>query len=188
MDKVALCNLALSALGDDTISTLTDASTLAELCSTNFDAVRDAVLGERAWRFATVRRQLAADATAPAWGAAHRYALPKTVIQVLEASDGTHPLPDWRREGGFVLTDQAGPIYIRSVEQIEDVSLWPPGFCQAVAARLAAVLAVPVTESRPLAEQLWKLYRMRLSEAGTADALQGVHGSTRTNTVNRWRL
>jgi hypothetical protein len=47
---------------------------------------------------------------------------------------------------------------------------------------------VPVTESRPLAEQLWKLYRMRLSEAGTADALQGVHGSTRTNTVNRWRL
>lgn len=174
MDAVGICNAALDQLGADRIQALDqENSTLAELFAAQFGPVRDAVLGERAWRFATQRHEIAADEQAPAYGFAYRYAVPSVVIQVLEVSDGTNRVDTWKREGAFILTDTASPIYIRSVDQVEDVSLWPALFGRAVSTRLAAELCVAITENRSLAGDLWQLYRRHLTEAALADAKQG---------------
>lgn len=187
MDALGICNAALDQIGADRIQALDEESRLAELCAARFAPVRDAVLAERVWRFAIVRREIAEDAAAPAYGYAHRYELPSTVVQVLEASDGVYQLEAWEREGAYILTDAESPICVRSVDQVEDVALWPAAFAQAVTTRLAAELAMPVTENRGLTGELWQLYRRHLTEAAASDAKQGVHGSTRTNVVNQWR-
>lgn len=187
MDAVEICNAALDQLGSDRITSLEDESVLAELCAARFPAVRDAVLGERAWRFAIQRLEIAADASEPIYGYACRYALPSTVVQVLEASDGFDPLKDWQREGAFILTDTEGPIYVRAVCEVEDVSLWPPGFAQAVTTRLAADMCVSITEDKGRADTLWQRYRLHLREAIAADGMQGAHQTRATYAVNRWR-
>ena len=173
MDAVGICNAALELLGVDQIQALDEESSPAELCNAHFVPTRDAVLGEGVWRFAIQRHELAADAEAPAYGYAHRYQLP-TVIQILEANDGEYPLEAWEREGRYLLTDQAGPIYIRSVDQVDDVSLWPPGFSQAVITRLAATFAPVLSENRSLAADLWQLYLRQLKEALLADGQQAT--------------
>lgn len=171
MDAVEICNAALDMLGVDRIQSFDEESTRADLCSARFPAVRDAVLAERPWRFATARHELAEDGTAPTYGFAHRYAIPSETLQVLDVTDGTYSLDAWKREGAFILTDQEAPIFIRSTDQVDDVSLWPPGFCRAVETRLAAELCGTLTEGN--ATTFWQLYGMRLSEAALRDAGQG---------------
>lgn len=174
MDKLGVCNSALGAIGAKRIGSLEERSEQARLCAEQFDLVRDAVLGERPWRFATFRHELAAAGDAPAFGYAYQYPLEAKVIRVLDVD--VDDVDDWRQEGRAVLTNTAGPVFIRSVDQVEDVSSWPPGFCQAVATRLASVLAGPLTESRTLVADLRELYRLHLAEAARADAAQGVGG------------
>lgn len=173
MDAVEICNAALDMLGADRINALEDENSRAELCAARFPACRDAVIGERPWRWATQRHELAADPDAPAYGFAYRYPLPAEVSQVLEASDGDQPVDVWRREGPFILSDTASPIFIRSVDIIDDVALWPAGFCRAVETRLAADLCAPLSEGQSHGAELWKLYGVRLAEASLADAKQG---------------
>ena len=181
MDAVEICNMALGWVGAGRITSLSEASTLGELCRRNFGPVRDAGLEERAWRFATVRRQLAAAAADPAYGFAYQYLLPSSVVRVLEASDGAEPLLDWTREGQYVLTNQSGPIYVRSVERMDDPGTWSPGFTQAMATRLAATLAVAIAENRALHEELMARYRKLMLRSGALDGQQGRAQSTTNN-------
>jgi hypothetical protein len=187
VDAVGICNMALGWLGAGTITALTEASTLGELCAANFNPVRDAVLEERAWRFATQRRSVAADPVAPAYGAAYRYLIPSQVIRVLEVSDGADQLLDWQREGDYVITDQASPIYLRSVERVDDTARWTPGFTMSMATRLAATLAITLTENRALQADLWSLYARRLQEAGAKDGMQGRGRFTTNDWLRRAR-
>lgn len=187
MDAVGICNLALGWVGAGRIAALTEASRLAELCNANFNPVRDAVLEERAWRFATTRRAIAAAAAGPAWGYTYRYLLPSSVVRVLEVSDGSAPLTDWEREGQYVVTNQASPIYVRSIDRVDDPAGWPPGFTMAVATRLAATLATTISENRALQEELWARYREQLKRAGAVEGQQGRAGTTTNDWLTRSR-
>ena len=174
MDQVGICNLALAQVGSNPITSIDDASTAAQLCKTNWDAVRDAVLEARAWTFAAQREQLAADSTAPAYGWSTRYQVPSTAVRVLEADDGTGYADfEWVVEGGFILTNQAAPLSVRYLKRVEDTALWSPGFTMAMAYRLAFVLVIPLTENRSLQSDLWSLYQKALTEAGRLDGMQG---------------
>lgn len=174
MDVVGICNAALGLVGSGSITALDDATTEAGLCTRLYTPARDAVLAERVWTFATERVTVAADATAPAYGYAYRYAIPSTTLRVLEVGDGTSSSDvDWRREGAFVLTDQAGPIFMRVLKRIEDPALWSPGFVQALTYRLAADLCTPLNENRTLRADLWNLYQSSLKTAAYTDGMQG---------------
>ncbi len=173
MDQVAICNLALGLVGVAPIASLDDESRVAQLCNVSFAAARDAVLEARPWSFAMKRRTLPADANAPDWGPGKRFPLPAVVLRVVEASNGDQPLEDWRVEDRAVLTDFAGPVKVRAIEQVDDVSKFSPGFVQALAAYLGYVLAVPLTESRTLKADLWQEYQARLKDAGALDGMQG---------------
>jgi hypothetical protein len=95
---------------------------------------------------------------------------------------------DWEREGQAILCNYASPIFIKSVDQVVDVSLWPPGFCRCVEMRLAAQLCRHLTEHDP--DDLWKQYGILVKEATSADALQGASSSyvrPALRTVRDWR-
>ena len=175
MDLVGICNAALVAAGVDPIQSY-DASEshTAEVCVIQLPLVRDVVLGDLHWRFATGRWKVAEDANPPTWGKAHRYLRPADTITVRDASDGTESLTDWALEGNYVVTDQASPIYLLTTDRVTDVGLWPPGFCSSVAARLAAFFALEFRESRTLHDAMMHLYEVELGRGGGADQSQAA--------------
>ncbi len=184
MDQVGICNLALGWVGAKLITSIDDDATGAELCKANWDAVRDAVLEARAWTFAVERANLAADPVAPAYGWAARYQVPADRLRVLEADDGSGRADfEWQREGAYLVTDQAAPLYIRYLKRVEDPALWSPIFAIAMSYRLAVVLSVPLTENRSLQADLWKLYDQALREAATRDGMQGRSEQVRPSSL-----
>ena len=65
---VQICNIALSNIGEQRITALTDNNERARLCNLRYDDVRDAVLRSYPFKVAVQRVELALSADAPAWG------------------------------------------------------------------------------------------------------------------------
>ncbi len=188
-DPVSICNLALGWLGAKLIASLDDESTEARLCKANWDLVRDAVFEAKAWTFATKRFVLAPDAVAPEWGWAKSFPLPASVVRVLRCDDASGDgRLSWAREGAAIVADEVEALYLVAIVRVEDPALWSPAFANAVATRLAAELAVPLSENRSLQADLWTLYRQKVGEAGTLDGMQGRAQRIRTDRLARSRL
>ena len=192
---VSICNQALGWLGADSILSINDASKEAQLCKENFDALRDAVLEEREWTFAVRRLYLTPLVATPVYGYANNFLLPAEVLRVLNipgaasnvvggldalnggrGADAGQGLADWRVESidaGNVIVANTAAIHCRVIWQVVNEKLWSPLFIQALAARLAADLAMPLVNSRALQQDMWKLYDMKLATAATMDGMQG---------------
>lgn len=174
MDVVGICNQALGWVGETPIAALDDATRKAELCNENFGPARDAVLEARAWTFAVERRELAADATAPAFGYSTRYQVPSDVLRVLACDDGSGAWDmTWEREGAYLLCDVASTLRVRVVLRSEDPTKWSPAFCEALAYKLAGLLVIPLAADAALQERLAALYEHCLQRAGRLDGRQG---------------
>ena len=177
VSEVTICNLALSWLAGNLIISLDDDINEAKLCKANYELSRDAVLETMAWTFATKRYALTPEVNTPAWGSGVQFTIPAEIITVLEVTDvsdtpnGANNL-DWRREGHLILCD-ANKVYVKAVFKQDDPVRFPPNFVQAVAARLAAEIAIPLTESKELMMTMEGKYKDRLLIAAGTDGIQG---------------
>lgn len=179
--EVSICNIALTALGAQLITSLSDDQTEAKLCDANYDPARDSALEARAWTFATKRAALALKKTAPVWGFTNAFQLPTDLITVLEMRDA---LPnrvnfnelmnptDWLREEDTIVTD-AATARIRYIARITDPNRYTAAFIHVVAARLAYEIAIAITQSRELQSDMWDLYNAKLQIASATDGMQG---------------
>lgn len=200
MDPVDIANLALGWLGVKQIASFDDPSPAGRRVKSVFAGLRDSVLEDADWSFATERRELPRDGTTPLFGYASRYLMPSDVITVrkafpsvvtglidafaasLEPTDSDFMA--WEIESGtnsagqrgrYILADTiATSLYVKAIVRVEDHTLWSPTFTQALAARLAADLCVPLTEDKALAAQMWQLYKVKLDAATGNDAKQGM--------------
>jgi len=177
VSEVSICNLAISWLAGNLIISLDDEIVEAQLCKANYELARDAVLESIAWTFATKRYYLTPELDVPAWGYAKQFTIPAEVITVLEVTDdstspnGSNGL-DWRRESNRILCD-SDAIYIKAIYKEEDPARYPPNFVQAVAARLASEIAIPLTESMEMMITMESKFKDRLVMAGVTDGVQG---------------
>ena len=175
--EVKICNLALSWLAGNLIISLDDEIAEAQLCKANYELSRDAVLEAIAWTFATRRYRLTPEATGPAWGYAFQFTIPAEIITLLEVTansdtpNGANNL-DWRREGNRILCDNS-VAYVKAIYREDDPARYPPNFVQAVAARLATEIAIPLTESVELMQNMEGKYKDRLVIAAGTDGIQG---------------
>jgi hypothetical protein len=202
VDQLGIANLALGWLGVAPLTSMDDPSAAGRRIKAAFDGIRDTVLEERDWAFATGRLQLALAPVAPPSTYAGRYAIPSTVLRVLRAwevstgslasigmnaDDPDASTLEWQVESGFDNADGTGDVKryvvaditstslnIKAIIRVEDASLWSPSFCQALAARIAADLCVPLTQKVDLASQMWSLYERKLSDAAANDSRQGA--------------
>lgn len=192
MNPVAIANLALGWLGQATrITTFEDATKPAQIIKEQFAGLRDACLEDADWTFATGRLVIPKDPNAPLFDYDARYQLPGQVLRVITCSPGgaggtldafaASMLPpddgqglEWAKEGCFIVTvGTPTSIKVKAIVRAEDPNEWSPGFCQALAARIASDLAVPLTANRSLQDDMWKLYKLKRDAAATNDGRQG---------------
>ena len=175
VSEVSICNQALTFLGQKPITSLNDANTTAEWMRNNYPFIRDAVLEERMWTFATAR---AASTTMDrdAWDTAYAHPAPLNWISVFRIyrNSGISTLTsiDWRLEDGNILCSESN-ILLWGLKRVTDTGKFSPLFVQALAARIAADACIPLTENRQLQVDMWGLYGDKLREAAARDGQQG---------------
>jgi len=171
---VEVVNVALSMIGEDPITSLQDDDQTARIANLRFPTVRDAVLRNHPWNVAKTRQQLARSIDDPPFGWKYRYALPNNWLRTIRINNyhehwytyGRH----YEIEGRFMLTnlEKVQLVYVR---RLEDVTKWDSLLTEVIAARLAAELAMSITQDRAISQQMYQLYNDKLKEARNADAM-----------------
>ena len=188
--EVDICNIALSALGEKRITSLSDDTVAARFCNTNYAATRDSVVESSEWTFSIKRATLAPLSTGPDWGYTYAYQVPADCLTLKTVKSSTQVNTpnglDWVREGDQILCD-ANPIYIRYQKQITDTSLFSAAFVKALASRLAWDLAIPICQSRGMDELATTKFTEELAIALASDGQQGRSKKIRSTRLTRVR-
>lgn len=167
---VAVCNRALSKIGDEiSITSLDDNSKAARYCKALYADTRDFVLRSYPWRFALKRYVLAPLKDRPLFGYANQFALPSDCLRIWRADENEA----FQVEGKNILADCEIFRFI-GVTRITDTTLFDPMFVEALALRLASELAIPLAASVSLKESLFKEFQQFVQQAKTASAMEGV--------------
>ena len=156
---VGICNIALSNIGDEKISSLTDNNDRARACDLRYEDTRDSVLRAHPWNCATTRVELAVSTDAPVWGFTYKYALPSDCLRVLDVYDYTVP---FSIEGRFLLTDNS-TAKLKYIARIVDPNVYDILLQQAIGIRLAAEIAEALTGRTELKEEMYQKYLLVLS-------------------------
>jgi hypothetical protein len=198
--EVAICNQALGWIGGSLIISLDDQSVEAKLCKANYAELRDTVLEEREWTFAIKRAEPAKLAMPPAYGFDAAFQLPSDCLRVLQVSragsdvlgggtgrsstmQGRAQEIEWLREGSAIVANHANQIYIRYISRIVDTTKFSPMFGQALAARIAMDLAIPIAQSAKLQMDMAQMYGEKMQLAASSDGMQGRSYRTRSDSL-----
>ena len=163
---VGICNIALSNIGDEKISSLTDNNDRARACNLRYEDTRDAVLRSHPWKSATSRVELAASTDTPVWGFTYKYALPSDCLRVLDVYDYTVP---FSIEGRFLLTDNS-TAKLKYIARFTDPNVYDILLQLAIGIRLAAEIAEALTGRTELKQEMYQKYLLILSEARGVDS------------------
>ena len=206
--EVAICNIALGWVGGDLIISLDDDSVEAKLCKANYAPLRDAVLEEREWTFAVKRVEPSALAALPLYGFDKAFQIPPDTIRILQVTRagedvqvgsvsntgirassrggtgiGRETRIEWLREGETIVANSAERIFARYISRITDPTKFSPAFDQALAARLAMDLAIPLTNSEKMQSSMATMYGEKIALAAVSDGLQGRSYNTRSDAL-----
>lgn len=174
--EVSICNRALSHLGGEVITSLSEDILSARLCNTFYADLRDELLELHPWNFARKRAELAQLSTAPTFGFTYAYQLPSDFINLYRIWDSTTTARDpadvpYELEDNKLLFDWSSckVIYIR---RVTDVTKFSQAFISTLAARIAAQIAWKLTGNRQKEQFAWSLYASMLAQARGVNAQQ----------------
>jgi len=172
--KVQICNMALSRLGANTITSLTDSTSEAKLCNTLFNDLADRVMMQGSWTSTIKRASLARTTNTPAFEYSYEYQLPvdPKCLKVLEVSEYAPGSIEYRIEGDKLLSDNS-TMKIRYIAQLTDSEDWDTMLTEAFEILLASYLAVPVMGDRKIARDLKEEYHQLVSLNLAIDGQQG---------------
>jgi hypothetical protein len=180
-DKLALYNIALSAIGERSIATLSEnreaRRKLDEVWSRGQGAVRY-FLEEGYWNHAIRAVQLdKSDSVTPSFGLANAFDKPTDFVRLVSITSDehfAHPLLHFEIEAGFIYAD-IDPIYLRYISDDPDfggdLSLWPETFLLWAGYYLATQIA-PALKNDVNMDKLEERTRKYLIDARSKDAQQ----------------
>lgn len=176
--EVSICNIALGWLGQTPISSLSEASVTGELCKANYDEARQAVLTEGVWSFAQRKfvLEIPTTPTTSMWGVnANYFRIPADILNIREAYSSASmpgdPLKGWTVEGPHLVSSW-GKVFCIGTSNVIDPNAMDAPFRACLAARLAADLCIPITQSQTMAADAWAMYEDKLTRAAVMDASQ----------------
>ena len=167
---ITICNSALMKLGADKISSLTQTTRAAVTCNTLYAYLRDELLGESPWRFATKRTTLYPNGTIPPFEYTQSYDIPDDCLRLLIPDDDSIK---WVVEGNQILCNES-TLNMKYLFRNTDESSWDARFCEAFAWRLTMELALSLTQSLPMKQEAEKSYKDCLAQARAMNAVIGT--------------
>jgi hypothetical protein len=180
---IDIANISLGKIGVPKITSLVEGTPSANQVSLVWGYTRDEILAEHDWSFAVSRVALAMKAEEPAGRYAYAYALPVNFINVCQPAEDDPPvsiggieidyaievMPDGTK---CLLSDYSsvyGDVMLKYIMCQDNVSVYPPLFIQCLSYRLAAELAIILTESPKKYDAMMSLYDMWLKKAKASD-------------------
>jgi len=177
--EAVICNMALSHLHAEEITTLEDKSAAGVECKKFYAPTLEAMLQAHAWDFATTNKAMTIHGDPPPddWSFRMDYpsdclrplaiVLPTTLtsepplaFRVQKAGDGTLS----------IVQNVRTPIQLRYIGLITAVELFPPLFVRAFSWALSAHLAGPLTGKATITERMEANAQATLIQAITADS------------------
>ena len=180
-----IANSALSKLGAEEITSLSDTSRRAKLCNRQFHKIRKKVMRSHPWNFAIKRASLTADASTPEFEYSTNFILPSDFLRGIREE---YKDVDWKVEGEFLVSNETS-FNLLYIADITDPTKFDPTFDELFSLTLAHELAYPLVQSLSLKSELAKeLLNFDLPDARSFDAQEGTPEELETNTWLNSRL
>lgn len=161
-----VCNIALVKIGVDPISDINDPTNKpSRTCLALWEGNRDAVLEATKWKCASKRAELTQLEDAPLFDWDYQYQLPADYIRMIAAKDNIPYLI----EGDKLLSDEE-EVFIRYVYRLTTTGSYHPTLIEAMAARLASELAIPLKASPALRASMFQEFQLILTTAEVINA------------------
>lgn len=173
--SVQICNLALTNLGAETISSFTDNTVNAKLCNRLYTDIVEEVICEGAWTSATYQASLARTTTTPTFKFSYEYQLPTDpkalkVIEINEDIPGTY---NYEIHADKLLTDLES-VSITYIGMIKNSEQFDVGLRRSIVARMTSAMAYTITGSAQIAAAWDQKYLDILQESLATNGLQGT--------------
>lgn len=169
--KINICNNALLRIGADIINALNEQSKEAEYCNKFYDEDRVEVLEQHPWNFAMKQTTLSKLAETPN-DYSFVYTLPSDYVIARKIVDTANPENNqikYEVRERKLYTDQDAAILEYTFDQ-GDTTAFSSAFSNALAWRLAADLAMPITNNIAVQEAMMRMYLGALSVGERNDA------------------
>ncbi len=190
MYSTDICNIALSSIGQGRIDSIDEDSEAARQCKIYYELTRKNLLSSFRWGFAERFEKLAlVNATIPKW--AYAYAIPKKclIIRQLYNKDGDDIRMDEStkdleyHEFQIALVDESTRVvmtdipnaYMDYTADVVNAEVFNPSFAEALAHKLASLIAMPLSGSTSMAQTQYQLYQMAIQQAMYTSAIQNHH-------------
>lgn len=172
--KIGICNLALAAIGEDSIRDFADGNKRARMCDVFYDTSRDYILSQFNWPFA--RKQLALNklATSSNWipEGMIAYALPVDCHQPIDIlPEGS--MQSWEvlgRELYTRLDSEKYDVVLRYTKYEIDPTKFSAQFYNLLSLAIAVRICIPLTQDKALAKEIFSQYKIESTEAWGVDA------------------
>lgn len=166
--EVEICNRALVKLGEKTILSLTDDSKPARTCNLLYKPTRNYVLRNHPWNFAIKRVEMARNTEDPVYDYAYSYKLPSDCLRVLIPNREQW---EYGIEGRNLVTDYPDS-FLKYIRRVEDPNQMDESFQESLACKLAAEMAVTLSDNDARHKDMVKLYQLSITEARSVDAME----------------
>lgn len=166
--ETEICNRALIKLGDKTIILIGEDSKRGRACGVLYAPTRDYVLRSHPWNFALKRVQLARNVADPVYDYAYSYKLPSDCLRVI-IPNREHW--EYGIEGRDLVTDYPD-AWLKYIRRVTDVNQFDVTFTESLACKLAAELAVLLTDDNARHVDMVQLYDKSITLAKGVDAME----------------
>lgn len=167
--KTAIVNLALGHLKTDPVTSIDppdEDSKAAQAGAKWYDQARRDTLEAHPWKFASKRRTILADAAAPLFEWDKKYEIPADFIRVnYIGEDWSSPVTDYDIEDGFIICNEASPLKLVYVYNLNDATKFSPKFITSLSYKLAALMAYEITGNAALVGAMEEQFTRSLSGA-----------------------
>lgn len=176
---IEIFNMALGQIGStETVMDLNERSLSRQICTRYWDQIRDSALADFPWSFATKQTELALTTVTPVnW--LFQYLLPEDCLRVQRIVIPDQPAsvgmlvqyaerPPYElmwSEAGTVLNCNQQTCLLQYTARITNDAQFPPEYIGMAAAKLAAVICVPLKNDKAQADWLAEKYAQRLALA-----------------------
>lgn len=178
---VSICNLALSNLGKQNISDLSEATAEARACNQFYAHTRDTLLQGYPWSFAGKTASLGEIANDRPDEWEYAYQRPTDCLKVRHVQDeagiftGQNAAP-YGIEGSRIYCNLS-PALLHYTFRLTDPTQYSPLFIEALAWHLAVRLAMPLTRDPKIRADAFQLAMQTQGAAEMADANEERHNS-----------